>query len=394
MARRRKRTLTQQMTGAAWKQATGSLPPPLRWLVQSRMGTAVALLIVGGLTSLGVIQIDWNGWTPQVHVDRTKVEQLKEQAIEKLENRVANSSMGSNPNTSAAIVETARKTLDKIVPPATGTSTAATVSRTSPANRDPSRIRIASFNIQVFGTSKLADTNAMRVIVDIVRQCDVVAIQELRSRDDSVMPQFLQMINSDGSRYDFVAGPRLGRTSSKEQYVYVFDTSRIERDMGVLYTLNDPQDLMHREPFVARFRARTTPPDRGFSFTLINVHTDPDEARQEVDVLADAFRVVQQDGSGEDDVILLGDLNVDDRNLGRLGSLPGMVHVIAGVPTNTRRNRTYDNLLFEQSATREYTGAAGVLDLQQAYSLTLEQALKVSDHSPVWAEFSAYEAWQ
>jgi endonuclease/exonuclease/phosphatase family metal-dependent hydrolase len=252
-------------------------------------------------------------------------------------------------------------------------------------------IRIASFNIQVFGTSKLEKTDVMQVLVQVVRQFDIVAIQEVRSKDDTVLPRFVTGINADGARYDFVIGPRLGRTSSKEQYAFVFDTDRIQRDSSVLYTLQDPQDVMHREPFVARFRARTSVPERGFSFTLINVHTDPDETDTEVDVLAGAFQAVRQDGSGEDDVILLGDLNVDEHHLGQLGMMPGAMHVITGVPTNTRRNRMYDNLVLDARVTTEFTGVAQVLDLQEAFGLTLDQALEVSDHSPIWAEFSAYE---
>jgi hypothetical protein len=41
--------------------------------------------------------------------------------------------------------------------------------------------------------------------------------------------------------------------------------------------------------------------------------------------------------------------------------------------------------------TREFTGQFGVLDFQRDLGLTEEQAILVSDHQPLWAEFSAYE---
>ena len=59
------------------------------------------------------------------------------------------------------------------------------------------------------------------------------------------------------------------------------------------------------------------PPERAFTFTLVDIHTDPDETKTELNALADTFVGVQQNGSGEDDVILLGDLNVDENNLGK-----------------------------------------------------------------------------
>jgi hypothetical protein len=51
----------------------------------------------------------------------------------------------------------------------------------------------------------------------------------------------------------------------------------------------------------------------------------------------------------------------------------------------------YDNLIFQSQATSEFTGRWGVYDLQRVYGLSREEALKVSDHLPVWAEFGIWE---
>ena len=71
--------------------------------------------------------------------------------------------------------------------------------------------------------------------------------------------------------------------------------------------------------------------------------------------------------------------------------MPNITYVVSGVPTNTRGDKTYDNILFDRNATTEYLGQAGVLDVVREFNLTQEQALKVSDHLPIWAEFSVYE---
>ncbi len=252
-------------------------------------------------------------------------------------------------------------------------------------------IRIASFNIQVFGVSKLRKPEVMDVLAHVVRRFDVVAIQEVRSKDQSVLPQFTGLVNAKGARYDYILGPRLGRTSSKEQYAILFDTTRIGADRSSVYTAADPQDLLHREPMVARFRVLGLPAEQAFTFTLVDIHTDPDETTTELDALADVFQAVQRNGSGEDDVILLGDLNVDEYHLGRLGRLPDIAWVVSDVTTNTRRTKSYDNLVFNRQATTEYTGRWGVLDLMAEYRLSKDQALDVSDHFPVWAEFGTRE---
>jgi endonuclease/exonuclease/phosphatase family metal-dependent hydrolase len=263
-----------------------------------------------------------------------------------------------------------------------------------PVQRSGDAIRIATFNIQVFGTSKASKPHVMDVLARIVRRFDVVAIQEIRSKDEGLLPQFVELVNADGRQYDYVIGPRLGRSSSKEQYAFVFDRASVEIDRHQLYTVADPDDRLHREPLVGWFRVRGPPEDQAFTFSLVNIHTDPDETVQELDALGEVFRAVRDDGRGEDDVIVLGDLNVDDQHLGLLGQIPGITWVISGVPTNTRGTAQYDNIVFHQQATAEFNGRAGVFDILREFNLTSEEALEVSDHLPVWAEFSVYEGGQ
>jgi len=252
-------------------------------------------------------------------------------------------------------------------------------------------VRLATFNIQVFGVAKLKRTAAMSVLSQIVRRFDVVAIQEVRAKDQSVVSRFVSLINADGSRYAHVLGPRLGRSSSKEQYAYIYNLERIELLADSVYTINDPRDYLHREPLVARFRVRGPPVKQALTFTLINIHTDPDEVVQEINVLDNVFEAVRRDASREDDVIMLGDFNADEKHYGELGRLPGLQWAIAGQNTNTRMTRAYDNILFDRRATSEFTGRSGVLNFMQEFQLSRDQALIVSDHMPVWAEFSGTE---
>ena len=259
--------------------------------------------------------------------------------------------------------------------------------------RKAGTIRIASFNIQVFGQSKMSKPRVRSLLAEIIRRFDIVAIQEIRSKQE-FLPQFVDIINSGGRHYDYVIGKRLGRSNSKEQYAFIFDTASIQIDRSNLYTVADPDDRLHREPLVGWFRVRGPPPDRAFTFSLVNIHTDPDETDTELDALADVFRAVRDDGRGEDDVILLGDLNVDESHLGLLGQLPQIHWAISGVATNTRGTKLYDNIVFSRAATTEYTGRWGVFDIIREFNLTVDEALEVSDHLPIWAEFELQEGGQ
>lgn len=252
-------------------------------------------------------------------------------------------------------------------------------------------IKIASFNLHNFGPAKIENTAVMEVIARIVREFDLVAIQEICSPRPDILRSLLDAVNATGCQYSILVGPPVGRTAYREQFVYLFDQTTIETDRGASYTVEDPDDLLHRPPLVGWFRTRGPAPDKAFTFTLVNVHTDPDEVDFETRHLVDVFYKVRDDGRGEDDLIMLGDFNASDRHLNGLGNIPQILAAISATPTNTRQTEQYDNVLFQLSATVEYAGRSGVFDFMREFNLTLEQALQVSDHLPVWAEFQILE---
>ncbi|MFO0872120.1 MAG: endonuclease/exonuclease/phosphatase family protein [Pirellulales bacterium] len=272
------------------------------------------------------------------------------------------------------------------VGPATRTATS-----TKPPARTNDTIRVASFNLRQFGEKKLANPRAADLVVRIFRQFDVIAVQEITARSPELLPEFCDLLNAQGAHFDYVVGPRLGRSNNKEQYAFIYDRAAVEIDRHQLYTVDDRDDLLHREPLVGWFRARGPEPREAFTFSLVNVNVDPDEVNRELSVLDDVFFAVRSDGLDEDDIILLGDFKADERHLGDLSRVPQLLAVIAQLPTNTRGNAQLDNILFDQQATTEFTGRGGTYDFLREFNLTLEQALEVSDHLPVWGEFSVFE---
>lgn len=267
--------------------------------------------------------------------------------------------------------------------------------------RAEDRIRIATFNIQAFGESKASNPNLMQALATIVSSFDLVAVQEVRSPQAMPVARLLDLINRSGGHYEATLSHPIGHTSHKEQYAFVWDTTRIRLVPDSSYVVNDSEDRMHREPMVASFETRV-PTAQGrlpFRFTVINAHTDPDEVgarnpESEMNVLDDVFVRVREyefTAHREEDFIMVGDLNVDVAHLGELGQIPGVVSLAGNQPTNTLGTKNYDHILIDRNTTAEFTGRCGVIDYQRDFGLTSEQALQVSDHRPVWAEFSIYE---
>src|SRR4030066_801265 len=77
--------------------------------------------------------------------------------------------------------------------------------------------KIAAFNIQIFGKTKSDKTDVMTALTKIVREFDIVLIQEIRDASDQTIPNFIEKINQiEGATYSFIQSPSLGRLTSQE----------------------------------------------------------------------------------------------------------------------------------------------------------------------------------
>ena len=256
-------------------------------------------------------------------------------------------------------------------------------------------IRVATFNLDGLDENRLANPKVCESLVRILSRFDVVALQHIHSGNRGVLMRLKDQINATGRCFDFVTCPTLDRYSAEIYNAMLFDATTVEVDPKTVHSIDVPPGTFHVVPLLAEFRVRGPPPSEAFTFMLVNVLVDPRRGGpQELDSLADVFRAARDGGQGEDDIIMLGDFESDPEHLGRLGRVPGLVAAVNGVPTTTRGTRLADNILFDRSATVEYTGRSGVLDMIRELDLTPQEALDISEHLPVWAEFSSYENGQ
>lgn len=257
------------------------------------------------------------------------------------------------------------------------------------ANEIP-KIRIASFNLHSFNEAKLQKQPVVETIARIVRQFDVIAIQHIDARRTGLIPTLVERINMSDRRYDYCIGPRVGSEGQSQQFAFLFDTARIETDRNQLYTLEDPQNLVEYDPLVGWFRAKHVRPELAFTFSLVNVRLNPNDAERERNLLPAIIRSVKQDGRQEDDVIVLGDFSSSSRQLRNVGGL-NMMFAIDDVATTVSGEYMLDNIIFPPRESDEFTGRSGVIDFLRQLNLSYDQAMQISSHLPVWAEFYASE---
>jgi len=247
-------------------------------------------------------------------------------------------------------------------------------------------IRIATFNIQNFGKTKLKSGPVMDKLAEIIRQYDVVAVQEVSDVSGKVPVEFLGKINETGRRYQLALSQRTGQQpddkTSQEQYAFYYDDSRVEKLDDRLFD-DSEHDLFQREPYMAHFRAR----NGRFTFVLITIHTQPEAALPEIGALHEVVRWAKGQYPGEDDFIALGDFNAGRRYVkpSHLGGLEirgsGYTWLVPDdADTNLAQDQqAHDRIVITAGVREDFTGRWNV------DSCFTDSG--ISDHWPVWAEF-------
>ena len=276
--------------------------------------------------------------------------------------------------------------MDPILNPGNGGDDETDGTPEPPPESEP--IKVAAFNIQIFGQSKRSKPEVMEVLVDVAREFDVMLVQEIRDSSGETAPTYLDLINGEGASYAYVESERLGRSTSKESYAYFWNTETVEYLEGTAYVYNDTGDVFEREPYVASFTSG------GFDFTLVGIHTKPDDAENEIGNLTVVVASILASDPSEGDVIVMGDFNADGSYFDEDGPSPligeGYNWIVQNsIDTMTKTDWTYDRMVLRDGTyLGEYVmGSCEVFYFDAVYGVGQELTEDVSDHYPVYAVF-------
>ncbi len=249
-------------------------------------------------------------------------------------------------------------------------------------------VTLATFNIQAFGRTKAGKPEVMKVLAQTIARFDMVAIQEVRDKSGQAIRQLEAEVDALGRSYAVLYSPRLGRKEPREQYAFLFRTD-ILQPLGDLHLYQEPPgtDIFPREPFIAQFLCKKGK----FTFVLINLHTDPDTAPEEIKGLREVLAFAREKYPEEGDFIILGDLNADCRYYReeQANPIPGTVWIVRNDLDTTVKatDCTYDRIIITEPCQEDFTGEVGVFRFDQEFGLSYGEAVQVSDHYPVWARF-------
>ena len=262
--------------------------------------------------------------------------------------------------------------------------------------------RVATFNIKVFGDTKMGNQTVVDELVDVFQRYDMVAVQEIKDIDEEVPYLFLDELNklpghenssNHTNEWNMVLSQRSGMQeddkNSQEQYAFYYKpTIFTPHDNGTLYD-DSTNDSFQREPFLAKFMLLDTKGNStGTDIVFVNIHTKPTLAVEEMEALGDVISWGNQNYSDDDDYVILGDFNADCSyaSYNELIELPiSSANYTWLVPDNADTTVgdsrcAYDRIVTTSQLDGRLTGTWGI---DQAIS-----GLAVSDHKPVWFDIS------
>lgn len=224
------------------------------------------------------------------------------------------------------------------------------------------KLRIANWNIQLFGKSKASKPELMDVYVDKLSKFDIAFVQEIRDSSETAFPELCGRLEG----YSCDTSSRSGRSSSKEQYGVIY------RDGIELIDLIDyapsKQNEFERPPAQAVFDID------GYELNLINIHTKPDDVPQEMEELDLIASEI------EGNVVVLGDLNADCNyyNNDKEDDFETWNWVISDSEDTTvaKTDCAYDRIIMNDDAYNEF------LD----YGIDSDVFKEQSDHYLIWYE--------
>ncbi|XP_053393070.1 deoxyribonuclease-1-like [Mercenaria mercenaria] len=268
-------------------------------------------------------------------------------------------------------------------------------------NGETGHLKIGAFNVRIFGASKMAKTSVVNVLVDIIMRYDIVLIQEIRDASGDAIEQLLDKINEKSPENTFAMklSPRLGRSSSKEQYAFLYrEKSGLKIDRDYVYddgdeTLNTDTtkvDTFEREPYVVLFESSATKLKR---FAFAGLHIAPSDAVKELQALENVFDDIKTK-LNIDDIMIMGDFNADCSYVPNykwetipIKSNPSYTWWIGDEADTTvaNTNCAYDRFVSTGQGfeTGVVNGSASVYTFDRAFQLNQTFLLDVSDHYPI-----------
>lgn len=245
------------------------------------------------------------------------------------------------------------------------------------------KVRIASWNLQNFGTNK--KDWVIDLMAQSLKSFDIVAVQEVNCGPSGAqaVAKLVEALNRTGDKWAYSISEitTSANPQERERYAFLWKAAQV-RQVGIAQLASKLEHEICREPFIGTFEKGS------FVFTLVSMHAIPKKKLPETELKY--LKLIPQLYPGNK-LIFMGDFNCPESHtvfnpLKKLNFVPALVGQKTTLKQNCKNGEClasiYDNIFFPKDKLKKLS--SGVIKFYN--EIQWNTARKVSDHLPVFVE--------
>jgi deoxyribonuclease-1-like protein len=248
-----------------------------------------------------------------------------------------------------------------------------------------SQTKLLSWNLENFGKSKSGQE--ILFIANTIKDFDIVAIQEVVAGNGGTraVAKLADELNRKGSKWDYcISDPTSSSAYKTERYAFLWKTKTVKLK-GKPWLEQKFHLEIDREPYYATFEIK------GRTITIASFHAITKSKQPETEIKY--FKFLPQEYSHLN-LIFAGDFNCPESHtvfnpLKKLGYTPILQNQKTTLKTKPRGNNylasEFDNVFYKNNSINCIK--SDVILFYKSFN-SLQEARKISDHIPIWVEFS------
>ncbi len=248
-----------------------------------------------------------------------------------------------------------------------------------------SQTKILSWNLENFGKSK--SETELHFIANTVLDYDIIAIQEVVAGygGAQAIAKLSAILNEKGSKWNYtISNPTTSSSYKTERYAFIWKTNKAKLKENPWLEKKYHLEI-DREPYFATFEINKK------AITLVNFHAITKNKQPETEIKYFKFLPAEYPRLN---LVFMGDFNCPQSHtvfnpLKKLGYNSILQNQKTSLKQKCQNNNClaseFDNIFYNENFL-DYKNS-GVLSFYKTFS-SLQEARKISDHIPIWFEFS------
>jgi endonuclease/exonuclease/phosphatase family metal-dependent hydrolase len=248
-----------------------------------------------------------------------------------------------------------------------------------------SQIQLVSWNVENLGKSKSDEEIAF--MANLLNQYDLVALQEVVAGygGAQAVARLVDKLNRKGNQWDYtISDPTTSTPSKTERYAFLWKTALVKK-IGKAWLEKKYANAMEREPYLCTFEYGKK------QFTAVSFHAITKSKQPEREIKYFQFFPLEYPKSN---LIIMGDFNCPQSHsvfnpLRKMGFASALVNQKTSLKRSIKNGQylasEFDNIFFPKSNVKKL--GSGIVLFYQNFP-SLRQARTISDHCPIWMEFS------